>query len=53
MVAFALSVLPAISAMAATNDTLAYGNGNNSRTHGQIYRHEIQINTTYENPFVR
>ena len=31
---------------------IGYGNGNNSRTHGQIYRHEIQINTTYENPFV-
>lgn len=32
---------------------IGYGCGSNSRTHGQIYRHEIQINTTYENPFVR
>lgn len=30
---------------------IGFGNGANSRTHGQIYRHEIQINTTYQNPF--
>jgi hypothetical protein len=32
---------------------IGYGNGGNSRSHGQIYRHEIQINTTYQNPFVK
>ncbi len=31
---------------------IGYGNGGNSRSHGQIYRHEIQINTTYTNTFV-
>ena len=30
---------------------IGFGNGNNSRSHGQIYRHEIRINTTYQNPF--
>ncbi len=32
---------------------IGYGNGCNSRSHGQIYRHEIRINTTYQNPFVK
>ena len=30
---------------------IGFGNGNNSRTHGRIFSHEIQINTTYQNPF--
>lgn len=32
---------------------IGFGRGGNSRVHGHIYRHEIQINTTYTNPFVR
>ena len=31
---------------------IGYGKGVNSRSHGHIFRHEIQINTTYQNPFV-
>jgi len=30
---------------------IGFGNGNNSRSHGRIFRHEIRINTTYQNPF--
>ena len=32
---------------------IGYANGNNqpNRTHGKIFRHEIQIRTTYHNPF--
>ena len=31
---------------------IGYGKGGNSRSHGRIFRHEIQINTIYQNPFV-
>ena len=32
---------------------IGYGSGMNSRLHGKMFRHEIQINTFYLNPFAQ
>ena len=29
---------------------IGFGNGSYGRRHGRVFRHKIQINTTYRNP---